>query len=411
MTENSTTDTYAARGVSSGKEGVHKAIQGIEQGLYKDTFCKIIRDVLGNDPNQVLILHADGSGTKVIVPYLIYKRYRDSKVFRGVAVDSAVMNLDDMVCSGATGPFAYTQIINRNAHLISDEATTEIMQGTQEFFDTMRKHGIEISFAGGETADLGDCVRTLTLDGVMTARIKTEDIVHINIRPNDLIVGLASFGQSAYESSYNSGIGSNGLTDARHDLLAHIYAESFPEAYDPNTDLKLVYRGKHTLETPVQNGTYTERQKTVSPHEVPAASHLKDLLLSPTRTYAPVIKKVLNEIPRADLSGIIHCSGGGQTKVLKFISGVKIIKDNLFPIPSLFKLIQESSGKSDYGMYKTYNMGHRMEVYVRSRSVAEKVIAIAHAFGIDAQVVGHVEESPQAEVIIKKGNEQIIYAK
>ncbi|MEN9582893.1 MAG: hypothetical protein RL641_847 [Candidatus Parcubacteria bacterium] len=371
--KNKQTDTYELRGVSSSKEDVHNAIKNLSKGLYKDTFAKIVPDSLTGDERFCLISHADGAGTKALAAYLCYKQTGDLSVFRGIAQDSIVMNLDDMIACGATGPFTYAQIINRNKNLIKQEIIDEVINGAQEFFDRMKQFGIDITFTGGETADLGDTVRTLTVDGVMTARMRRDDIVHIDIKPGDYIVGLASSGQSAYEDSLNSGIGSNGLTDARHDLLENEFALIYPESYDPRTPEDLVYRGRFNFKSVGVNA-------------------FKDLLLSPTRTYAPIVRDVLSRETRKDISGIIHCSGGGQTKVLNFVDKIRIEKDNMFPVPDIFKLIQKESGKDTAGMLSTYNMGSRMEIYVRNEKTANRVMFLASSYGVDSKIVGRCFE-------------------
>ncbi len=373
-TDNST-DTYLARGVSSQKEGVHNAIKNLGKGIFSNSFAKVLPDIFANDPDYGVISHADGTGTKVIGNYLAHKdKFADASVFRWSSQDAMVMNLDDIFATGLPGSIAYVQGINRNKNKISDEILSELVNGTVDFINVMESHGIEIVYAGGETADLGDSVRTITVDGTMTCRMKKENAINIKILPGDLIVGLSSSGKANYENTYNSGIGSNGLTDARHDLLGGYLV--YTEAYDPDTKKELVYRGGCKLDD-----KYTIDGKQYE---------LWELLLSPTRTYAPILKKVHEKIQKNLISGIIHCSGGGQTKVLKFTDPkiVTIVKDNLFEEPYIFKLIKVESGNSAHRMFSTFNMGHRMEVCVHDVQTAKEVIDISHSFGVEGKIIG-----------------------
>lgn len=374
---------YDKRGVSAGKEEVHAAVKNLDKGLYPKAFSRIYPDYLCGDKDFCNLMSSDGTGTKSILAYMYWKETGDLSVWRNIAVDVLVMNLDDLLCVGATGPFLYTSIINRNKHLIPGEVIAAIIEGAQSFIDEMSKFGIEIKYMGGETADLGDTVRTTTIDGSMTARMKREDlIITSEIKPADVIVGLSSSGKATYENEYNSGIGSNGLTSARHDILNKSYLNKYPESFDPSTDHSVLYIGSKKLqdkleETPLDYGK---------------------ALLSPTKTYSPVIKVMLEEM-KEDIHSLVHCTGGGQTKVLHFIDELKIIKDNLLPTPPLFQAIQRESGTSWQEMYKVFNMGQRMEVYL-PESKAEQLIAIAGRFDIEAQVIGRVESSKIKEVEI-----------
>ncbi|MDA9951927.1 AIR synthase-related protein [Chitinophagales bacterium] len=374
---------YDKRGVSAGKEEVHAAVKNLDKGLYPKAFSRIYPDYLCGDKDFCNLMSSDGTGTKSILAYMYWKETGDLSVWRNIAVDVLVMNLDDLLCVGATGPFLYTSIINRNKHLIPGEVIAAIIEGAQSFIDEMSKFGIEIKYMGGETADLGDTVRTTTVDGSMTARMKREDlIITSEIKPGDVIVGLSSSGKATYENEYNSGIGSNGLTSARHDVLNKSYLNKYPESFDPLTDHSVLYIGSKRLqdkleETPLDYGK---------------------ALLSPTKTYSPVMKVMLEEM-KEDIHSLVHCTGGGQTKVLHFIDELKIIKDNLLPTPPLFQAIQRESGTSWQEMYKVFNMGQRMEVYL-PESKAQQLIAIASRFDIEAQVIGRVESSKVKEVQI-----------
>ncbi len=381
------------RGVSAAKEDVHKAIEKLDKGLFPKAFCKISPDTLGGDLEYCNIMHADGAGTKTSLAYLYWKETGDISVWRGIAQDSIVMNTDDLICVGATGPMLISSSIDRNKHKIPGEVIAEIINGTEECLEMLRNHGIEIYSTGGETADVGDLVRTIAVNSTLIARMKRENVIsNHTIQGGDVIVGLASYGKAIYEQSYNGGMGSNGLTSARHDVLNKVYASKYPESFDDAIDLDLVYSGQKMLTEINEETGLTVGQ----------------LILSPTRTYAPVAKVFLDEL-RPYIHGMVHCSGGAQTKVLHFVENVHIIKDNLFSIPPLFKLIQEQSGTSWQEMYKVFNMGHRLEVYL-GEEYAERVIEIANSFGIDAQIIGRVEEAPSKKVTIKSEFGEFIYS-
>lgn len=396
------TSDYEKRGVSSDKEDVHKAISAIEKGIFPNAFCKILPDYLGNRKSHCNIVHADGAGTKAILAYLYWKETGDISVFRGIAQDSIVMNLDDLACVGAVNvPLLVSGTIGRNKFVIPGNVIAEVIQGTEEFLQKLRDLGIKIHSGGGETADL-ESVRTLTVDHTMTARMLKHDVVLPRIQPEDLIVGLASSGQSGYEAEYNSGIGSNGLTSARHDLLYHDYAKDYPEIIDPNMPEYLVYRGNYGVDYSSEEA-YWQNEHAYKP------INIGKLLLSPTRTYAPVIKKILETIEWSTLDGMIHCSGGGQTKVMNFIRDVHIIKDNLFEIPPVFEIIREEAAVNRKEMYKTYNMGHRMEIYVSSEASAKQIIDISKGFGVNAKIIGHVEPYDGKKLTIKTKNGEFEY--
>lgn len=385
-------DKYEQRGVSAGKEEVHAAVKDLYHGLYPKAFCKIYPDYLGGDEAWCNVMSSDGSGTKSVMAYLYWKETGDISVWRGIAVDAIVMNLDDLLCVGAADKFLYTSIINRNKHLIPGEVIAEIIKGGQEFIERLSKYGIYITLMGGETADLGDCVRTTTVDATMTVRMRKDKLILTqNIQPGHVIVGLAGYGKASYEDEYNSGIGSNGLTSARHDLLDKTYAQKYPETFDPTTEATLVYCGKNKL-TDKLDGTPLNIGKA---------------LLSPTRTFTPVIKKLLEEMP-GQIKGLIHNTGGAQTKVVHYIEGLRIVKNNLLPIPPVFKLIQEQSNTQWREMYKVLNCGTKMEVYTEEKNAAQ-VIAISKSFGIDAQIVGHVERSEKNEVVVKGEGGEFVY--
>ena len=368
------TSRYAKRGVSSGKEEVHKAISKVDRGLFPKAFCKIIPDILGGDPAWCNIMHADGAGTKSSLAYICWKETGDLSVWKGIAQDAVVMNLDDLLCVGVTEDILLSSTIGRNKNLIPGEVIRAIIEGTEEFLARMRDAGIGIWSTGGETADVGDLVRTVIVDSTVTARMPRAVVIdNANIRPGDVIVGLASFGQTTYEDEYNGGMGSNGLTSARHDVFGKYLAGLYPESYDSDIPASLVYSGS---------------MKLTDPTTVPGVSAGK-LVLSPTRTYAPVIRKVLDTM-RSSVHGMVHCSGGGQTKILHFIEGMHVIKDNLFPVPPLFELIQKSSGTPWEEMYRVFNMGHRMELYVDETDAAA-VIDIAAGFNLDARIIGRCE--------------------
>ena len=381
------TDRYAQRGVSADKEDVHNAIAHLGKGLFPKAFCKIVPDALAGDPNFCTIMHADGAGTKSSLAYLYWRETGDLSVWKGIAQDAVVMNTDDLLCVGATGPMLLSSTIGRNKNLIPGEVIAKIINGTEEVLQMLRDHGIDIQSTGGETADVGDLVRTIIVDSTVIARMRRADVIsNDGIRPGDVIVGLSSFGQATYETDYNGGMGSNGLTSARHDVLTHNLAFTYPESFDPAIDNTLIYSGSKGLQSAVDIG---------NGQSVPAGK----LILSPTRTYAPVIKTLLDQL-RSDIHGMVHCSGGAQTKVLHFVENLHIIKDNLFPVPPLFRLIQEESQTPWQEMYKVFNMGHRMEIYLHPTQ-AQTVIDVSRSFGIDAQVIGHVEAHKGKQVTIR----------
>ena len=371
------------RGVSAAKEDVHNAIKNIDKGLYPKAFCKIIPDMLGGDPQWCNIMHADGAGTKSSLAYAYWRRTGDLSVWKGIAQDALIMNIDDLLCVGATDNILVSSTIGRNKRLIPGEVIAAIINGTEELLETLRSLGVGIYSTGGETADVGDLVRTIIVDSTVTCRMRRADVIdNANIRPGDVIVGLASFGQATYEDSYNGGMGSNGLTSARHDVFSKAVAREYPETYDGEIPDELAYSGSKDL-TDAVDGVELDAGR---------------LVLSPTRTYAPVIKKILEEM-RADIHGMIHCTGGAQTKVMHFVDNVHVVKDNLFPVPPLFAMIQSQSGTDWKEMYKVFNMGHRMEIYLSPKHAA-RVIAISRSFGIPAQVVGYVEASDTPRLTI-----------
>jgi phosphoribosylformylglycinamidine cyclo-ligase len=364
---------YAARGVSSQKEDVHKAIKGLDKGIFPNAFCKIMPDYVSGDERFCNIMHADTAGTKTSLAYIYWKETGDSSVWRGIIQDSLVMNLDDLICVGATDNIILSSTIGRNKNLVPGEVVAHLIQGTTSIIADLATYGVGIHLAGGETADVGDIVRTLDVGFTAFARLEREKVIEINIQPGDVIVGLASYGQASYETEYNGGMGSNGLTSARHDVLGHYLAAKYPESFDPNVPESLVYAGSKKL-TDIEPET-----------DLPVGK----LILSPTRTYAPVVKRILQD-GREGINGIVHCSGGAQTKVLKFANNVHIIKDNLLPVPPLFRLIQQESGTTWKEMYEVFNMGHRLEFYT-NEAKAQEIIDIARSFNIDAQVIGRVE--------------------
>ncbi len=374
---------YIRRGVSASKEDVHQAIRNIDKGLYPKAFCKIVPDILGNDPLWCNVMHADGAGTKSSLAYLYWRETGDLSVWKGIAQDAVVMNLDDLICVGATENILLSSTIGRNKNLIPGEVISAIIQGTEEFCSDMRDLGISIFPTGGETADVGDVVRTVIVDSTVTCRMKRSDVISADrIKAGNVIIGLASTGQAGYEKSYNGGMGSNGLTSARHDVFSKYLAEKYPESYDASLPEDLVYSGSLKL---------TDRIDSIG-------MDAGKLVLSPTRTYAPVIKKILDSF-RENIDGLVHCSGGAQTKVLHFVKDVHVIKDHLFEVPALFKLIQEQSGTGWHEMYKVFNMGHRLEIYTDA-AVAEDMMAISRSFGVDAQIVGRVEPFTGRKVTI-----------
>ena len=374
---------YSQRGVSATKDDVHKAIVSIDKGLFPKAFCKIVPDHLTNDPNSCIVMHADGAGTKSSLAYMYWKETGDLSVWKGIAQDALVMNLDDLLCVGATDNIMLSSTIGRNKNNIPGEVIAAIIQGTEELIADLAKHDVHIYSTGGETADVGDLVRTIIVDSTVTARMNRADVIdNARIQAGDVIVGLASSGQATYESEYNGGMGSNGLTSARHDVFSKRLAKQYPESFDPSVPVELVYAGQKSLtdatDTPLDAGK---------------------LVLSPTRTYAPIIKAILNQVDRKQIHGMVHCSGGAQTKILHFIDDLHVIKDNLFETPPLFKLIQEQSGTDWKEMYQVFNMGHRMELYV-PETIANTLISISQSFGVDAQVVGRVEASTKKQLTI-----------
>jgi phosphoribosylformylglycinamidine cyclo-ligase len=374
---------YNARGVSASKEDVHSAISNIDKGLFPTAFCKIIPDILGGDPAWCNIMHADGAGTKSSLAYLYWKETGDLSVWKGIAQDALIMNTDDLLCVGATNNILVSSTIGRNKNLIPGEVISAIINGTEELCAELREMGVGVYLTGGETADVGDLVRTIIVDSTVTCRMRRDEVIDAgNICPGDVIVGLASFGQASYEKEYNAGMGSNGLTSARHDVFARYLALQYPESFDPSVPEELVYSGKFRLTDPIGE-TGIDAGKMV---------------LSPTRTYAPVIRKMLDN-HRDGIHGIVHCSGGAQTKVLHFVNNVHVIKDNLFPVPPLFRIIREQSGTSWREMYKVFNMGHRMELYVHP-SIADSLIDISRTFGVDARLVGRVEHGQGKKLTI-----------
>ena len=377
---------YMMRGVSAAKEDVHNAIKNIDKGIFPQAFCKIIPDILGGDPEYCNIMHADGAGTKSSLAYMYWKETGDLSVWKGIAQDAIVMNTDDLLCVGAVDNILVSSTIGRNKMLIPGEVISAIINGTDELLAELREMGVGIYPTGGETADVGDLVRTIIVDSTVTCRMKRSDVIdNANIRPGDVIVGLSSTGQATYEKRYNGGMGSNGLTSARHDVFSKYLAEKYPESYDHQVPEELVYSGGCRLDTPVEIGN----------GNVVTAG---ELVLSPTRTYAPVIKKLFDEM-RPDIHGMVHCTGGAQTKVLHFVGdNCRVVKDNMFPVPPLFRLIKEQSGTDWREMYQVFNMGHRMEIYVQP-NMAERVIEISKSFNIDAQIIGHIEEGPRSLTI------------
>ena len=391
---------YTRRGVSAQKEEVHAATRNIDKGLYPKAFCKVYKDVLGKDAGWVNVMHADGAGTKSILAYLYWKETGDLSVWKGIAQDAIVMNLDDLLCAGIYKDLLFSSSIDRNKSLLPGEVLQALIEGTQEFFDSMLAHGIDIAFLGGETADVGDVVRTIAVNGTMAARWpKSRLVTNEEIKPGLVIVGLASYGQSTYETEYNSGIGSNGLTSARHDVISSYYRENFPETFEPSLHPDVVYIGKHRMTDAV---TVPFRDQSIQ-------TSIGKLILSPTRTFAPVMRKVLEEKFEA-VKGLIHCSGGGQTKCMKYMpDNVRVVKDNLFEAPRIFRLIQESSGADEREMYQVFNMGCRLEIYTDAGS-AEHFIQTARSFGIDAQVIGRVEEGEGQSLLLKVNGTEIMYA-
>lgn len=376
---------YNLRGVSASKEDVHNAIKNIDKGLFPKAFCKIVPDYLTNDDDYCLIMHADGAGTKSSLAYMYWKETGDLSVWKGIAQDALIMNIDDLLCVGATDNILLSSTIGRNKNLIPAEVISAIINGTEELIAELKSFGVTIHSTGGETADVGDLVRTIIVDSTVTARMKRSKVVdNANIKPGDVIVGLASSGQANYEKSYNGGMGSNGLTSARHDVFANYLAEKFPESFDAQVPKELVYSGKVKLTDSVEDSPIDAGK----------------LVLSPTRTYAPIIKSILDKYTPSEIHGMVHCSGGAQTKILHFVDNIHVIKDNLFPVPPLFKLIQEQSQTDWKEMYQVFNCGHRMELYVPAE-IANDIIAISKSFGVEAQIVGRVEASETKKLTIK----------
>uniref|UniRef100_UPI0040492FEA AIR synthase related protein n=1 Tax=Flavobacterium sp. TaxID=239 RepID=UPI0040492FEA len=374
--DSKSSERYAQRGVSAAKEDVHNAIKNIDKGLFPKAFCKIVPDYLTNDPDYCLIMHADGAGTKSSLAYMYWKETGDLSVWKGIAQDALVMNIDDLLCVGAFQDIMLSSTIGRNKNKIPGEVIAAIINGTESLLEDLKSHGINIHSTGGETADVGDLVRTLIVDSTVTARIKRADVIdNANIQAGDVIVGLASFGQATYENFYNGGMGSNGLTSARHDVFKNELAKKYPESFDHEVPENLVYSGSVGLTDAVEHSPINAGQ----------------LVLSPTRTYAPIVKEIFNQIDRKSIHGMVHCSGGAQTKVLHFVDNVHVIKDNLFEIPPLFKMIQEESKTDWREMYQVFNCGHRMELYV-PETVANQIIAISESFGVAAQIVGRVTD-------------------
>ncbi len=388
---------YAGRGVSSGKEDVHKAIKNVDKGLFPKAFCKVVPDYLTGSEDHCVVMHADGAGTKSSLAYATWRETGDLSVWKGIAVDAVVMNTDDLLCVGATTGITLSSTIGRNKHRIPGEVISAIIEGTEEFLETMRSYGVGIYSTGGETADVGDLVRTIIVDSTVTARLRRDEVISCDgIVPGRVIVGLSSYGQATYETKYNGGMGSNGLTSARHDVFTSAIAEKYPETFDPAVPSDLVYTGSYKLTDRVEGTPLSAAE----------------LVLSPTRTYAPVIVEILRNIPREKIGGIIHCSGGGQTKVLHFAStDVHIIKDNMLEIPPLFNLIQSESNTPWHEMYKVFNMGHRMELYVDA-DVAQLIVEISSSFGVEADIIGRVEarvDNTTPRLTIKSGTELYTY--
>ena len=385
-------DRYASRGVSSGKEDVHKAIEKLEKGLFPKSFCKIVPDYLTGSPDHCIVMHADGAGTKSSLAYMYWKETGDLSVWKGIAQDAIIMNVDDLLCVGATGPILLSSTIGRNKNVIPGEVISEIIEGTESVLSDLRDNGLDIKSAGGETADVGDLVRTIIVDSTVVSRMPRDMVIdNANIAPGQVIVGLSSSGQSTYEKQFNGGMGSNGLTSARHDIFHKLLSQKYPESFNPEIDDSLIYSGSKSL-TDQLEGVPLDAGK---------------LVLSPTRTYAPVIVDILTQI-RNEISGMVHCSGGAQTKVLHFLTQGKVVKDNLFDIPELFKLIQAESGTPWREMYKVFNMGHRMEIYMNP-SAAEKAISISKKFNIDAKIIGRVEPQEKPQVHLKAPDGWHIY--
>jgi phosphoribosylformylglycinamidine cyclo-ligase len=391
---------YQARGVSAGKEEVHAAIKNIDKGLFPKAFCKIVPDYLTGSQEHCLVMHADGAGTKSSLAYTYWKETGDISVWRGIAQDAIIMNLDDLLCVGATDNIIISSTIGRNKHLIPGEVLSAIINGSEEILNQLQSFGINIKSTGGETADVGDLVRTIIVDSTVTARMNRNNVVNnANVKSGDVIVGLCSYGQATYENEYNGGMGSNGLTSARHDVFNQSIAQKYPESYDTNLAIDIVYSGSKKLTDTVEVfNDFSKKHENIT---------IGKLVLSPTRTYAPIVKAILDKY-RRDIHGMVHCSGGGQTKVLHFIENLHIIKDNLFPVPPLFDLIQKESNTTMQEMYKVFNMGHRMEIYCEA-SLAEDLIVISKSFNVDAKIIGRVEASNKKQLTINNGSEIFYY--
>jgi phosphoribosylformylglycinamidine cyclo-ligase len=380
-----TSQRYAQRGVSASKSDVHNAIKNIDKGLFPKAFCKIVPDFLTNDPDYCLVMHADGAGTKSSLAYAYWKETGDLSVWKGIAQDALIMNIDDLICVGATDHIMLSSTIGRNKNLIPGEVLSALINGTEALIQDLKSHGITIHSTGGETADVGDLVRTIIVDSTVTARLKRSAVIdNANIKAGDVIVGLASYGQATYEKEYNGGMGSNGLTSARHDVFSKDIARKFPETFDPGVPKNLVYTGGVQLTQSIENSPLNAGK----------------LVLSPTRTYAPIVKEILSKYDANTIHGMVHCSGGAQTKILHFIDDLHIVKNNMFTVPPLFKLIQEQSKTDWKEMYQVFNCGHRLELYV-AKEVADSLIAIASKFNVEAQIIGHVEASPEKKLTIK----------
>ena len=384
---------YAQRGVSAGKEDVHNAIKNVDKGLFPKAFCKIVPDYLTGDENYCLIMHADGAGTKSSLAYTYWKETGDLSVWKGIAQDALIMNIDDLLCVGAVDNILLSSTIGRNKNQIPREVISEIINGTEELIAELKEFGLNIHSTGGETADVGDLVRSIIVDSTVTARMKRNEVIdNANIKPGDVIVGLSSFGQASYEKEYNGGMGSNGLTSARHDVFHKYLAQKYPESFDSSVPEELVYSGSKRLDDSVEGSPLNAGK----------------LVLSPTRTYAPIIKKILSQIDRDQIHGMVHCSGGAQTKILHFIEKLHIVKDAMFAVPPLFKLIQSESRTEWKEMYQVFNMGHRLELYV-SPEIAENIIQISNSFNVDAQIVGYVETSETKKLTIKSEFGEFVY--
>lgn len=384
---------YAQRGVSAGKEDVHNAIKKVDKGLFPKAFCKIVPDHLTGDEDHCLIMHADGAGTKSSLAYLYWKETGDLSVWKGIAQDALIMNIDDLLCVGAVDNIMLSSTIGRNKNLVPGEVISAIINGTEELLADLREHGVHIHSTGGETADVGDLVRTIIVDSTVTARMPRKRVIdNANIKPGNVIVGLASFGQASYEKQYNGGMGSNGLTSARHDVFSKYLAEKYPESFDASIPEDLIYSGSRSLTSEVE-GSFLDAGK---------------LVLSPTRTYAPIVKQLLSRFSNKEIHGMVHCSGGAQTKVLHFVDQVHVVKDNLFEVPPLFKMIQQESGTDWKEMYQVFNMGHRMELYI-DEAIAAEIIEISRSFNVEAQIVGRVEASEEKKLTIKSIFGEFIY--